>query len=808
MDEKYLTILEYDKILGQLAEYTSFSAGLALAHALRPSSERSEVAERLQETSEAKNLLAVRPDITLGGAHDVRPLLQRASREATLSPGDLLEIRSTLVSARTLGKALTQLAADYPLLAGKAALLDPLVDLADEIARCLDDEGRVLDSASAELARIRKESAVARDRLAEQLRRMLMSSTVARMLQEPILTERNGRYVVPVKAEFRGRIPGIIHDQSASGATLFIEPLETVELNNRWHELQLAERREIDRILAALTRAVGREADIIARDVELLAELDLALAKARFSEALRGVPAELYAGEWPRVSAEAPCPPYEHPLNLIRARHPLLNRDTVVPIHVYLGGNALAVLITGPNTGGKTVALKTVGLLAAMNQAGLHIPAADGSRLPVFDALYADIGDEQSIEQSLSTFSSHITHIVDIVGRADARSLVLLDELGAGTDPVEGAALAQALIDALLERRCLMLCSSHYARLKAYAYATPYVENASVEFDMRTLSPTYRLTIGLPGRSNALAIAERLGLDADILTRARSLVAPEEQDTDVLLAHVKSATEAAEQHEREAREHAARAAELEQELRERLAASERARNQVLDAAREEGRAEVERVRQELRRLRRALLSGRPAAAETAAPVAATPRQVEAAMDALDTLDEDLAPLVTEIYEAPDTAQLLEPGDSVWVRSVQQLGQVLSLEGEDVVVGLGGLRMRTPRATLEFRGKPAPTPPVQPSAIRRPLAASPGIELDLRGWRAEEVAPALDRYLNDAYLNGLPWVRIIHGKGGGVLKAVVREQLQGHALVASFKPGELNEGGDGVTVVTLHAAVET
>ncbi|NLG28951.1 MAG: endonuclease MutS2, partial [Chloroflexi bacterium] len=617
------------------------------------------------------------------------------------------------------------------------------------------------------------------------------------------LTERNGRYVIPVKVEYRGRIPGIIHDQSASGATLYIEPIETVELNNLWHELQLAERREIDRILAALTRAVGREADIVTRDVELLAELDLALAKARYSADLHARPAELYTGTWPRTAADAECPPYEHPLNLIRARHPLLNRDTVVPINVYLGGNTTALLITGPNTGGKTVALKTVGLLSAMNQAGLHIPAADGSRLPVFAAIYADIGDEQSIEQSLSTFSSHVTHLIDIVARADGRSLALLDELGAGTDPVEGAALAQALIDTLVERRCLLVCSSHYAQLKAYAYSTPYVENASVEFDLETLSPTYRLTIGLPGRSNALAIAERLGMDRAILARARGLVAPNEQDTDVLMARVKASAEAAAEHEQQAREHQARAAAIEQELRARRAATEEERLQVLEQAREEGRVEVERVRQELRRLRRALQNPRTEGA-AAAP---TSKDVQAAMETVDTLDEELAPLETLVYVSADPDHPLEVGDTVWVRTVSQLGHVLSLDGDDAVVGLGGLRMRTARAALEFRGKPTPAAPTQPTAIRRPQMVSPGLELDLRGWRAEEVAPALDRYLNDAYLSGLPWVRITHGKGGGVLKKVVREQLEGHALVASFKAGELNEGGEGVTVVKLHAAVE-
>ncbi|NLG48689.1 MAG: endonuclease MutS2 [Chloroflexi bacterium] len=791
MDDKYLWILEYNKILDQLAGHTSFSAGRQLAVNLRPSSEEWEVRERLQETTEAKSLLATRTDVTLGGARDVRPLMRRAEVGATLQPTDLLDIRNTLNSGRTLRNVLIHLKDQVPLLAAKAELIDPLADVIQEIGRCLDDDGNVLDDASPALARIRHESAIARDRLYERLRRMVSSSDTARYLQEAIITQRNGRYVIPLKAEFRGRIPGIIHDQSASGATLFIEPLETVDLNNRWHELQLAEQREIERILAELTQMVGRDADVITRDVELLAELDLALAKAQYSYALRGVPAEMSESRWPVADAEQQVPPYEHPLHLIRARHPLLNPATVVPIDVYIGGNYTVLLITGPNTGGKTVSLKTVGLLAAMSQSGLHIPAADGSRLPVFSGIYADIGDEQSIEQSLSTFSSHMSHIIDILRRADSQSLVLLDELGAGTDPVEGSALAQSIIKTLVDRGCIAVSSTHYSQLKVFAFSTPYVQNASVEFDVETLSPTYRLTIGLPGRSNALAIAKRLGLDESILSEAQRLLSPEDLEVDALLANVKSASEAADQAREDAEQRRTRVSAMETELRKKLVGIEEARRQVLEETRAEGRRELEELRETIRRLRRNM----------AQAVGTTQATQEVAQEVERLLEQMEQPEPVREPVAPPS-QKLEVGDKVYVSTLGQTGELLSLSGQEAEVRVGGFRLRAPVGTLEFRSREAPPPPTESKAVRGPLVSSPGVELDLRGQRAEEVAPIVSKYLDDAYLAGLPWVNIIHGKGTGVLKEVVRQFLSDHPLVESYRPGGPGEGGEGVTVVHL------
>ncbi len=796
MQDQYLDTLEYPKILQQLVEHTAFSASRELALALRPVADVETVRHRQQETTEAKDLLSTRVELSVGGARDVRAQARRAQLDAVLPAEDLLAIDNTLRAGRELYRKLAPLDEEAPLLADKGGQIRPLHHVIEEIERCLDADGQVLDSASPELARIRRESFTARERLLERLRRLVSSSDTARFLQEPIVTERNGRYVIPLKVEFRGRIPGIVQDQSSSGATLFIEPLATIELNNHWLELKIAERHEVARILRMLSALVGDEADNINNNVRLLAEIDLALAKAHYSYALNGVEPALTDARWPL--SESPLPPHEHPVHLLKARHPLLNPATVVPIDVYLGGEYTVVVITGPNTGGKTVSLKTVGLLAAMHQAGLHIPALDGSRLPVFSGIYSDIGDEQSIEQSLSTFSSHLTHIVDLLDKADERSLVLLDEIGAGTDPVEGAALAQALITEFLERKSLTLCSSHYAELKVYAFSTPGVQNASVEFDVQTLSPTFQLTIGLPGRSNALAIAERLGLSESILEQAREMLSPEALGADVLLENVRNASQAAEVAQRESEETLARTEALERELRQKLGQIEEARRQVIEEAREQGRAELEQMRQELR-------SWRERVTAQGTKDRGSGESLQEMMRVLERMEEQVQPIepVREPRTAPDTE--MQVGDRVYVPSLEQEGQLQEIDGDEALVSIGGFRVRTELDRLEYRGRGRPkdeSPPETP--IRRAKGPAPSMELHLRGMRADEAISAVSKYVEEAYLASLPWVHIVHGKGMGVLKQVVRDQLRGHPLVRSWRPGELSEGGDGITVVQLES----
>ena len=510
MNSKFLRSLEFDKIRARLAGHCSFGASEELARDLAPSTDPAEIKSWLQETTEARALLDRQPGVGIGGARDLRPFTRAARIGALLTPPELLDIRVTLASARTLHRSLARMNEVYPRIAFIATGLDDIPAVGDAIGRVLNDRAEVMDDASPDLARIRRELNLLRSRMMERLQRMLSSAEFARWLQEPLITQREGRYVIPVRAEARSRVKGIVHDTSASGATLFVEPLSVVEMGNRVRELALEETREVERILRALTLQVAANADELDRTVDGLAQLDLAFAKAKYSEETNSVEPKINADE--KATA----------LQIIGARHPLLDPEKVVPVSIELGRAFSIMIITGPNTGGKTVTLKTVGLLALMAQSGLHIPAHEGSQLPVYDGIYADIGDEQSIEQSLSTFSSHMTNIIEILKEAEKRSLVLLDELGAGTDPVEGAALASAIMTELLRRRVSALVATHYAELKAFAHATPGVENASVEFDVETLAPTFHLTIGLPGRSNAFAIAARLGLDTEVVADARA----------------------------------------------------------------------------------------------------------------------------------------------------------------------------------------------------------------------------------------------------------------------------------------------
>ncbi|MDH4136672.1 MAG: endonuclease MutS2, partial [Anaerolineae bacterium] len=606
MDDRYLQTLEFPKILERLSRHAAFSAGRDLVLALKPSPDLEEAQRHQRETSEARKLLAVKTDLSLGGARDVRPLLKSAGLRATLLPTELLDIRATLISGRTLKRTITRLAAQFPLLAAKASRIEECAHVVAEIGRCINDRGEVVDTASQTLARIRREVREAHEHLLDKLNRIVASPTNASFLQEPLVTQRGGRYVIPLKTDFKGRIPGVVHDQSASGATLFIEPLTTVELNNRWRELQLEEEREVQRILADLSALVADEGAFIERNVQVLAELDLDFAKARYANEIQGVEPQLVSFKVVRAKRQKAASSVQHPgstIQLQRARHPLLDPSMVVSIDVHLDDSYFILVITGPNTGGKTVSLKTVGLLSLMAQAGLHIPAEEGSALSVFSGIYADIGDEQSIEQNLSTFSSHTTNIINILGKADSHSLVLLDELGAGTDPGEGSALARAILSHLLRQRITTLVATHYPELKVYAHATPGVENASVEFDLETLTPTYELSIGLPGRSNAFAIASRLGLAAGIVEEARGLISPEVLETEGLLAEIKQAREdtlAA----RQAVEEAQREAQaLEEELRARLDRIEEERRKILNAAREEARQELAALKGEISKIK-------------------------------------------------------------------------------------------------------------------------------------------------------------------------------------------------------------
>ncbi len=808
MHERTIRLLEFDKILEQLKRFTSFSVGRERAAALRPTDDIRLAREWQAETREARQLLAEKSDIFLGGVHDLRPLLEQAARGSPLLPVDLLGVRYTLQRARSLRSAIHRVADRFPHIADVAQRIDVPVAVIEEIGRCIDERGEVLDSASEALARIRQELREAHGRLMERLQRIIAAPANAPYLQEAIVTQRQGRYVIPLRAEFKGRIPGLVHDQSGSGATLFIEPLAVVDLNNRWREAQLAEEEEVRRILLALTGLIADHAGPIGRTVEALGDLDLIFAKARYAEELRAAEPELVPWQTPkRPASPAPSAAAEvrHPGSTIRlrqARHPLLDPRTVVPVDIYLDDDYFILVITGPNTGGKTVTLKTTGLLALMAQAGLAIPADEGSQLSAFEQIFADIGDEQSIEQSLSTFSSHMTHIVEILARADDRSLVLLDELGAGTDPEEGAALAQALLGTLLERRITTLATTHYSELKVFAHNTPFVTNASVEFDIETLSPTFKLSIGLPGRSNAFAIARRLGLPEPIVARAEALVSPQSLEAEAMLAEIKRAREAALAAEADARAALRRAEALNADLRYRLSKIEEARRAVLDEARSQAQAELEALRNEIAQMRERLAALGPA------PTGRLGQTLHEAW--LAEAEQILARRAAEARPLPSVATPapivvdgpLLPGDKVWIPSLQATGEVIAADEREVEVKVGGFRLKLAPHRVELRQRGEQPARLSEASVSVPRPPSPGMELDLRGRTVDEMLVELDRYLDTAYLAGLPWVRIIHGKGTGALRQAVREELRGHPLVSEFRPGDLSEGGEGVTVAKL------
>ena len=814
-DSRSLETFEFHKVLSLLAEHASFAGGRELALALAPTDDLREAQRRQQETSEARRLLMEGSRVHFGGVYDVRPYVAKANRSVPLLTNELLEVRTTLLRARSLQQSLTGIATHYPRLAEVADRMQCCPHVAAEIDRCVDDRAAIKDSASPDLSRIRRELREAHVRLLSKLETLVASSSNATFLQEPLVTQRHGRYVVPLKAEFKGRIPGLIHDQSASGATVFIEPFAVVELGNRWRQRQLDEERELRRILAQLTELVADEAPYIKRLVETLAELDLAFTKARFADATQAVQPKLVGfrphhiktatppSDPPRVEIQSSS--VTHPgvaLDLRAARHPLLDPDTVVPIDVFLSPDTFVLIITGPNTGGKTVALKTVGLLALMAQSGLGLPAGEGTTLSVFDGVYADIGDEQSIEQSLSTFSSHMTNIVRILHAATSRSLVILDELGAGTDPEEGAALARGLLSHLIGRGVATLTATHYSELKAFAHVTPGVQNASVEFDVETLSPTFELSIGLPGRSNALAIARRLGLQESILAEAGTLVRPESTETEALLEDIRRRRQAARQAQEEAEATHRQAQAQEMDLRHRLRQIEVVRREVINEARAEARELLQGTQEEVTRVRQKI-SGTGDLHE---------RWLAEAEAELARRAAEAEPLQADVdLPAPPPTEPFRLGERVWIPSLRGTGEIISLDeaASEAEIQLGSFRLDLPLSRLRKPGlpdQPSPATPRVPERQATPaIHPSPGVELHLLGMRVEEMLPELERYIDEAYLAGLPWVRIVHGKGTGRLRQAVWSALKGYAIVVDQRLGEPGEGGDGVTVATMASA---
>jgi DNA mismatch repair protein MutS2 len=795
MDARSIALLEFPLVRDRLAEKTSFPPSRRLADALVPSSDPVIVARGLDETDQARSLLSERPGVGVGAARDIGPAVERAARGGRLDPQQFLELADTLDATSRLQTALAD--DRRPLLHALARELHPLPAIRSTLARSFDPTGELLDTASPRLGGLRAAVRVAYDRLRRRLD-ALVGSELGGALQDPIITLRNGRYVVPVKAEARARVKGIVHDASGSGATLFIEPLVVVELGNAWREAQVAEQEEIERILDELSALVAANAVQLRETLGALARFDLWAAKAGLAADIDGVRAE--TADRPEVV-------------LLSARHPGLS-GRVVPIDIRLGDGYTALVVTGPNTGGKTVTLRTLGLLSLMHQAGLHIPAATGSRLPIFRDVFADIGDEQSIAQSLSTFSGHLRSITRIVEAAGPGTLVLLDELGAGTDPTEGSALAQALLDHFIRAGALVAATTHYAELKAYAHTTEGASNASVEFDLETLSPTYRLTIGLPGGSQAFAIAERLGLDGAIVADARSRLSENQRAFEETLARIRETEGATSEALDRARAAEARAADALRIADDERRRARRERDEAVRAARVEAEQLVETLRDEVRATRRALERETVTAPSLDAAVARAEAQLARVPD------ESGAAAAAEPAPVPHEWRL---GELARSRSGGWEGRVAALEkgGTRATLESGGMRVSVATDDLDL----VASAPVEDrdrtiganARIRRPGRAEQGSgigalrldrarsvasSLDLRGARVEEALDALDRYLDDAGLAGLQQVTIIHGLGTGALRDAVRLRTGAHPLVDSTRPGERGEGGDGATIVKL------
>jgi DNA mismatch repair protein MutS2 len=816
MHEKSILTLEYPKILAKVAKEAAFSASKDLVMELEPTSDLGEARRRLAYTTEAYHLLDLQADASVRGAHDVRALLARAAREGVLTPADLLQVLTTIQSAIYVARLLEKLdAEEFPLLHSLGSDMPQRPQLVRRIEETISEEGEVLDTASPALQKIRFDIRGANQRLHERLRTLV--NEYGNALQEHIITIRNDRYVVPVKAENRSQVRGIVHDQSSSGATVFIEPMVVVELNNRLRQLQIEERQEIERILRVLSLEIGRDAETLNLAVELLADFDLHLAKARYGRMTRS--------SEPHLNNEGR-------IDLRNARHPLLTGN-VVPINFHLGREFFMVVITGPNTGGKTVALKTVGLLTLMAQAGLHIPADEASEVAVFEDIFADIGDEQSIEQSLSTFSSHLSRIIEILrrieaekdkgtpeirgklsetlvnkqGRSGPQVLVLLDELGAGTDPSEGSALARAILTYLLERHVTTVATTHYSELKAFAHEQPGVVNASVEFNIETLSPTYRLSIGLPGRSNALAIANRLGLDESIIVRAREFLGSAGVRMENLLEGLQSERKAVEEERFHLNMERVEAEYQRKQLEQERHNLEEQRIKIINDARAQAERELDDVRRSLAKVK-----------VDVSRVNMTRERLGEARQHVQGLEEKVARLpqpkrAAKKAEVPADEKLEGPlriGDTVRVLSFGQNAELLGLSADrsEADVQMGPLRIRVSVDNLErvskrkaAAGERTPPAIVLPRYEDRPEVA---LQLDMRGWRVEDALEELETYLNDAAMSGMSSVRIVHGKGTGALRSAVRQQLAHHPLVKSYTSAPPNEGGDGVTIVKLSA----
>ena len=785
MDQKTLRRLEFYKVLELLDGCAVSNQGKELVQALVPSTDYQEVFETLLDTTEAKELLRLEPGFSLGGFKDLREILKRVKIGALLEPSDFLRIYSTLYSARRVKGFMLNRKGDYPRIKAIIQEITAFPELEATINKSISEAGEVADTASTELASIRKQIISKQHRIKEKLEHIIRSTQYQKMLQDPIVTIRGDRYVVPVKQEYRVQFSGVVHDQSASGATLFIEPMAAVELNNDLRKLKINEKVEVDRILNYLTSLVYGSLEIIELNSELLAKLDFIFAKARLSQKMNAGEAKLNKAFY---------------LDIKQGRHPLI-RGEVVPTNVSLGKEFDTLLITGPNTGGKTVTLKTVGLFALMNQAGLHIPAEYGSEMPIINRIFSDIGDEQSIEQSLSTFSSHMVNIIGILEHAQKDDLVLMDEVGAGTDPTEGAALAMAILGELHYRGVKTIATTHYSELKNFAYSNERMENASVEFNVETLQPTYKLMIGQPGRSNAFEIATKLGLNKVLVEKAKEFISHEEIQVADLLENLEDKQRLAEQDRDDARKLKDQIQALKEAYLQKQDDLEEKRLNVLQQAKEEAYQILKSSRNEAETIIKELKKTFAEESEKA--------KSKAIDEAKQKLKTALGKVELNLNQGKPVIQRkvpkqVVPGETVFVPKLNQKGHVVDTNPNgDVVVQVGIMKITVKLKEIQTvsEGKKEEGQ-VAYAKISSNKAQNIQTEIDLRGMTVDEAMAEVEKFLDDAYLAGVPQVFIIHGKGTGALRAAMQTNLKKNKLVKSFRLGQYGEGGNGVTVVEL------
>ena len=784
MENRVLKTLEFDKIRDMAATHCTSFAGRSYMEELVPVSDFDEVVKLLEETDEGLSILRVRGNVPMGGISDIRPHAKRAQMGGMLSAFELMETANTIRASRNLRQFIEAIVADedieIPHFITKKEAIPVLTGLEHEINACIDDNAHVVDSASGSLRTIRQGLRIQEGRVREKLESYTRGKNAAKMLSDAIVTIRNDRYVIPVKSEYRSHYRGVIHDMSSSGQTLFIEPDAVVQANNEIRRLKLQEQEEIEKILIELSAKVQEVAHDLFTLVAILSEIDVILAKAKFGIAHKCTKPEVNNKGY---------------IRLTKARHPLLSIEEAVANTIEFGKDITTIVITGPNTGGKTVTLKTVGLCTLMAQAGLPIPALDGSEVAVFDSVYADIGDEQSIEQSLSTFSSHMVNIVDILKKYDDRSLIIFDELGSGTDPQEGAALAISILDEVHGHGARVMATTHYPELKAYGYNRPGVANASVEFDVDTLSPTYRLLIGVPGRSNAFEISKRLGLQDRVIERAKKFTGTDRGEVDSMILSLETSRVQSEKDAEETHEILLETDRLKRELEEKLATfdsmKERMEEKAKDKARkivQDAKRESEAVISDLRAMRlnvganikdHELIEARKRL-EGAAPVEASKKVIKA-------------------KAAPRALQI---GDEVKVLSYGQKGTLIDkVSDNEWIVQIGILKMKLDQSGLEYV-KPEKEKISYISTSVKGRDSNVKLELDLRGERYEDAIIRTEKYLDDAILSNYHQVSIIHGKGTGALRQGIQQYLKTHRRVKTYRFGESGEGGHGVTVVEL------